>query len=174
MKEMRTIKLLFTIVLILMFAMIAVFVWFISDASRNNSTNTNIQYMGKGERGLSAYQLAVIDGFKGGEKEWLSSLKGDNGITKVVTEKIETKVEVPTPKAKDGVNGKDGKSAYEVWTSVGNTGTEADFIESLKPIPSNVTLELRLNEATGNIQTKLSKDKLWKNVPKCGIVTPCN
>jgi hypothetical protein len=31
----------------------------------------------------------------------------------------------------DGIDGEDGGSAYEVWLSLGNTGTEADFIASL-------------------------------------------
>ncbi len=31
----------------------------------------------------------------------------------------------------DGLDGTDGLSAYEVWLSLGNTGTEADFIASL-------------------------------------------
>ena len=30
------------------------------------------------------------------------------------------------------LQGKDGKSAYEIWLEQGNTGTEADFLESLK------------------------------------------
>ena len=33
-----------------------------------------------------------------------------------------------------GSDGLDGKSAYEVWKDLGNTGTEADFITSLKGI----------------------------------------
>ena len=32
----------------------------------------------------------------------------------------------------DGTNGADGKSAYEIWKDLGNEGTEADFIASLK------------------------------------------
>lgn len=32
----------------------------------------------------------------------------------------------------DGADGDDGLSAYEIWLSQGNTGSEADFLESLK------------------------------------------
>ena len=32
----------------------------------------------------------------------------------------------------DGGNGEDGKSAYQLWLEAGNTGTEADYLESLK------------------------------------------
>ncbi|MGK4077462.1 hypothetical protein AB0Y06_01355 [Ligilactobacillus salivarius] len=32
----------------------------------------------------------------------------------------------------DGKDGKDGKSAYQIWLDLGNSGTEQDFINSLK------------------------------------------
>ena len=35
----------------------------------------------------------------------------------------------------DGQDGRDGASAYEIWLSLGNTGTEQDFIDSLKGEP---------------------------------------
>ena len=31
----------------------------------------------------------------------------------------------------DGTNGSDGSSAYEIWLTAGNTGTEAEFLASL-------------------------------------------
>ncbi|MEN8964486.1 MAG: hypothetical protein ABF250_00670, partial [Polaribacter sp.] len=37
--------------------------------------------------------------------------------------------EIPGP---DGAPGDDGISAYEVWLALGNTGTEQEFIDSLK------------------------------------------
>ena len=33
---------------------------------------------------------------------------------------------------KDGSNGSDGKSAYQIWLEAGNTGTEEDYLASLK------------------------------------------
>ena len=36
-----------------------------------------------------------------------------------------------------GSNGKDGASAYELWKAAGNTGTVADFLESLKGEPGS-------------------------------------
>lgn len=36
------------------------------------------------------------------------------------------------PQVHDGRDGVDGKSAYQQWLDLGNKGTEADFIESLK------------------------------------------
>lgn len=37
------------------------------------------------------------------------------------------------PKGDQGEKGSDGKSAYQIWLDLGNTGSEQDFIESLKP-----------------------------------------
>lgn len=36
------------------------------------------------------------------------------------------------PKGVDGEDGDDGKSAYQIWLDAGNTGTEAQFLASLK------------------------------------------
>ena len=33
----------------------------------------------------------------------------------------------------DGKNGQDGKSAYQIWLDLGNSGSEQEFINSLKP-----------------------------------------
>lgn len=84
----------------------------------------------KGKDGRSAYEIAVEYGFVGTETEWLESLKGVDG--------------------KDGVNGKDGcggrngadglpgrdgidgKSAYIIAVEHGFTGTENEWLQSLK------------------------------------------
>ncbi len=68
-----------------------------------------------GENGLSAYELAVQNGFTGTLTEWLESLKGADGI--------------------NGTNGKDGKnglSAYEIALKNGFVGTESEWLDSLK------------------------------------------
>ncbi len=52
----------------------------------------------------------------------------------------------PGPAGKDGLNGhdgKDGKSAYQTWLDLGNTGSEQDFINSLKPSESNANVGVR-------------------------------
>lgn len=61
-----------------------------------------------GEDGLSAYEIAIQEGFEGSIEEWLESLKGE-----------------------DGEDGQNGLSAYEVWLDQGNEGTEQDFFDSL-------------------------------------------
>ena len=53
--------------------------------------------------GLSAYEIAVKNGYIGTESEWLESLKG-----------------------------KDGQSAYEIAVAHGYVGTEEEWLESLK------------------------------------------
>ena len=40
----------------------------------------------KGDPGLSVYKIAVLNGFVGSEKEFLASLKGEDG--KVVTQEV--------------------------------------------------------------------------------------
>lgn len=90
----------------------------------------------RGERGYSAYDLVVKNGYTGTEKEWLAYLKGDKG------DKGDTGATGATGPAgangKDGVNGADGKpgsnglSAYELAVKNGFTGNESAWLESLK------------------------------------------
>ncbi len=65
-----------------------------------------------GENGLSAFELAVQNGFTGTLTEWLESLKGTDGI--------------------NGINGKNGLSAYEIALKNGFVGTESEWLDSLK------------------------------------------
>lgn len=78
--------------------------------SGSNGTN------GKdGENGLSAYELAVQNGFTGTLAEWLNSLKGTDGIN-----------------GTNGTDGKNGLSAYEIALKNGFVGTESEWLDSLK------------------------------------------
>lgn len=65
-------------------------------------------------------------------------------LTRVVNLAMDT---IPTPA--------DGKSAYQVWLDLGNTGTEADFFASLKGdqgLPSNVSRRIQtVNSAAGAV-----------------------
>ncbi len=65
-----------------------------------------------GSNGLSAYEIAVKNGFVGSEQEWLESLKGETG--------------------KKGTEGLDGKSAYELARKNGYDGTLEGWLASLK------------------------------------------
>ncbi|HHU84247.1 MAG TPA: hypothetical protein GXZ23_03640 [Clostridiales bacterium] len=63
----------------------------------------------KGRNGLSAYELAVANGYMGTLDEWLESLRADS----------------------NGQDGKDGKSTYELAVENGFEGTLAEWLESL-------------------------------------------
>ena len=53
----------------------------------------------KGDKGLSAYEIAVVNGFKGTEEEWIAALKGDKG-----------NAGAPGENGKNGLNGENGKN----------------------------------------------------------------
>ena len=86
-----------------------------------------------GENGLSAYELAVQEGFAGTLAEWLISLKGSDG--KDGTDGKDGANGSDGVDGKDGIDGKngaDGKSAYIIAVEHGFTGTETEWLESLK------------------------------------------
>ena len=64
----------------------------------------------KGDTGISAYEIAVENGYSGTEVEWLESLKGSG----------------------TGGAGDDGASAYEIAVLNGFVGNEAEWLNSLK------------------------------------------
>lgn len=63
----------------------------------------------QGPQGKSAYEVAVDNGFKGTEQQWLGSLKGEKGEA-----------------------GNDGKSSYQLAIANGYEGTEKQWLASLK------------------------------------------
>lgn len=110
-----------------------------------------------GTNGKSAYDLWLSAGNTGTLADYLSSLKGpkgDQGSTGATGATGLTGAQGPIgPAGKDGVNGSDGQdgatgpqglpgtngkdgsnglSAYQIWLNEGNTGTEEEFIASLK------------------------------------------
>lgn len=68
-----------------------------------------------GDDGLSAYEVALDNGFIGTEAEWLESLVGPEG----------------PPGDGSGGGGADGASAYEIAVDNGFVGTEAEWLQSL-------------------------------------------
>ena len=72
---------------------------------------------GNGTNGKSAYELAVDNGYKGTQQEWLESLKGEAGAQGDQGEK--------------GDAGEDGKSAYELAVDNGYKGSEVQWLTSL-------------------------------------------
>ena len=102
----------------------------------------------KGKDGKSAYEIALENGFVGTESEWLESLKGAdgkdgiNGKDGVAGAPGQDGIDGQPGKdgidgqngadGQDGVNGSDGKSAYIIAVEHGFTGTETEWLASLK------------------------------------------
>ena len=92
------------------------------------------------EKGDSAYDIAVKNGFKGSEKEWLESLEGKDGDNLNIDDIYE---KVKKDKGEDYTFDqflKDyfseaniyGKSAYDLAVEHGYKGTQAEWLSSLK------------------------------------------
>ena len=104
-----------------------------------------IQSASKRTDGKSAYEIAIEHGFVGTEAEWLESLKGVDGKDGVngkdgcdgrngvdgLTGK-DGKDGADGFPGRDGIDGTDGKSAYIIAVEHGFTGTENEWLQSLK------------------------------------------
>lgn len=90
----------------------------------------------KGKDGRSAYEIAVEHGFVGTETEWLESLKGVDGKDGVNgkdgCDGKNGADGLPGRDGIDGINGSDGKSAYIIAVEHGFSGTENEWLQSLK------------------------------------------
>ena len=99
----------------------------------------------KGKDGKSAYEIAVEHGFTGTENEWLQSLKGADGKDGVNGKDgcdgrngvdglpgKDGKSGADGLPGRDGIDGTDGKSAYIIAVEHGFTGTENEWLQSLK------------------------------------------
>ena len=74
----------------------------------------------QGTGGISAYEVAVANGFVGDEAAWLASLVGAQG-----------EIGPQGPAGVDGIIGHDGLSAYEIALENGFVGDEAAWLASL-------------------------------------------
>ena len=99
----------------------------------------------KGNDGKSAYEIAVEHGFVGTETEWLESLKGVDGKDGVNGKDgcdgrngvdglpgKDGKSGADGLPGRDGIDGTDGKSAYIIAVEHGFSGTENEWLQSLK------------------------------------------
>lgn len=99
----------------------------------------------KGKNGKSAYEIAVEHGFVGTEAEWLESLKGVDGKDGVNGKDgcdgrngvdglpgKDGKNGADGLPGRDGIDGIDGKSAYIIAVEHGFSGTENEWLQSLK------------------------------------------
>ena len=88
-----------------------------------------------GDNGLSAYQIAVNNGFVGTEQEWLNSLKGSDGDN--------------GNDGNPGTDGIDGLSAYQIAVNLGFNGTIEEWRDSLEGTdgaPGKSAYELALEQ----------------------------
>ena len=99
----------------------------------------------KGKDGKSTYEIAVEHGFVGTEAEWLESLKGVDGKDGVNGKNgcdgrngvdglpgKDGKSGADGLPGRDGIDGTDGKSAYIIAVEHGFSGTETEWLQSLK------------------------------------------
>ena len=133
---------------------------------QNGSNGTN----GKdGENGLSAYELAVQNGFTGTLTEWLNSLKGADG-----KDGVNGKDGIDGKDGADGRNGTDGKdglSAYEIALKNGFVGTESEWLDSLKGKDGN-SPEVSSFATTEYVNERLSEILvILENLPTTNTVT---
>lgn len=113
----------------------------------------------QGEPGKSAYQIAVDDGFKGTEEQWLKSLEGApgkdgaNGTDGKDGFSPEVSVEVAEGKLTISVTNEDGTTDTEVDTLTEDEKNKLDGLANIKSIGANLTLneegELSANGGSG-------------------------
>jgi len=95
--------------------------------------------------GKSAYEIAIANGYFGTESEWLESLKGKNGIDgQPGKDGIDGTNGQDGKDGIDGTPGTDGKSAYIIAVEHGFTGTETEWLESLKTVPTDSPEKMEL------------------------------
>lgn len=78
------------------------------------------------------------------------------------------------PAGKDGLNGhdgKDGKSAYQIWLDLGNSGSEQDFINSLKPSGSSSNVGARHAPTAWTLDRSTTPWTIWFD-NGCGLQFP--
>jgi hypothetical protein len=89
-----------------------------------------------GPQGLSAYQVAVANGFVGTQSAWLASLVGPAGPASTVPGPKGDPGDPGQPGA-PGEPGAQGQSAYQVAVAGGFVGSEADWLASLAGPPGD-------------------------------------
>ena len=79
---------------------------------------------------------------------------------------VEVGLTLPGPRGKIGPEGKEGKSAYELWLADGNVGTVTEFLDSLIGTATMITY----------IHTQLTAESFWViehnlgRFPSCTVV----
>lgn len=92
----------------------------------------------RGDDGLSAYEIAVNEGFDGSQSEWVESLKGLRGpegfsaYQLALNAGFQGSVEqwLETLKGQDGIIGRDGLSTYELALESGYVGSLEEWLST--------------------------------------------
>ena len=92
--------------------------------------------------GLSAYQVAVKNGFNGNELQWLESLKGIQGLDGISAYQVAVRGGFIGSEAQwlhslngaIGLKGVDGLSAYQIAVKNGYVGTESQWLTSINGV----------------------------------------
>lgn len=139
-----------------------------------------------GANGLSAYEVAVKNGYKGTVEQWLASLVGEagekgqvgksaydlaveNGYTGTVQQWLVSLIGDAGKNGssgEDGAAGANGESAYELAVKNGYTGTEVQWLESLVgPIGANGADGA--NGKDGNCIFRMDDGPCFRNINEC-------
>lgn len=103
----------------------------------------------RGETGLSAYDIAIANGFKGTKIDWLSTIKGDKGI--------------------QGPVGPEGKSTYNLAVAYGFKGTEREWLTGLV---NDTQLIANLYADFNSIQEAANGSDVTDVVTRTGVTYP--
>lgn len=120
-------------------------------------------------RGQSAYEIAVQNGYKGSEAEWIESTLGDGWVT--AFQELESKhntlaasVATMAPKVLTGTllasNWTEASGAYEYTLAV--AGLPAD--------PTSIKVDVDLSGVT-EAEAMIAIDDAWGNILKCVVVS---
>ena len=83
--------------------------------------------------GKSAYEIWLGLGNEGSEQDFINSLKGSKGDNgKSAFDIWKDEIAEPNASVDDYFTYLKGKSAYQIWLDAGNTGSEDNFLSSLK------------------------------------------
>ena len=118
-----------------------------------NVSNIDVEVEKAGPQGLSAYQVAVKNGFVGTEQEWLDSLVGEKG------EKGDT--------GNTGATGEPGRDGYVQYTAGDNITIENNVISAEVPsIGLDTYVEIAPIDTNGNLDWNQFPTKTWLLLPK--------
>lgn len=103
-----------------------------SIAVQNGFEGTEAEWLEslQGEDGKSAYQIAVDNGFEGTQEEWLASLQGADGKSAYEIA-VENGFEDTEAEWLSGLTGPEGQSAYDIAVENGFEGTEAEWVQEV-------------------------------------------